>query len=394
MIKRNTIGYFSAIFLIFILLSPLGMSAGQHYNYEFHPVKKLPISVGGIAFNPHSKLVYAYSSRNLYVIDALTEEIKKKVVVLDSSYNSTIYSLSGIGFDPNTNKIYLSAAINEVWVMNASNYKITKKIKISSMENPNYGAGNIYINENTNMVYVATNNGYTVINGNNDTMVKIIPYGALDFYHNALWVWKGENITVENLNSGEVIKIIKTNISEINATSWENPQMYFSANRLFISSNMKGIMEYDIKNYKLLQYWNLNQLGLREGDSLSIGAYDSNNHILYATHTYPINLTSFATGIMAVNADNGNILAKMNNITWSDLYGHGGSAWIVGVNPATHNLYVCIKEAQSTSAELMIYSFQISSTLDYLTISVIIIVSVGASIVGICIYYKKARRSS
>ncbi len=152
---------------------------------------------------------------------------------------------------------------------------------------------------------------------------------------------------------------------------------------------MMGIMEYNMKNYKLLQYWNLKQLGLREGNGLSIGAYDSNNHILYATHLYFINFTSFATGIMAVNADNGNILAKMNNITWGNLYGHGGSAWIVGVNPVTHNLYARVKEAQSKSAELMIYSLQRISTLDYVTISVIIITAGGVLIAGLWIYHRR-----
>ena len=403
--EKKIIWNILSISLIFILLSPLGMSAEQNYNYEFHLVKKLPVSVEGMAFNLHSKLVYAYSSRNLYVIDALTEEIKKKVVVLDSSYNSPIYSLNGIGFNPNTNKIYLSAATNEVWVMNASDYKITKKIKISSTENPNYRASSITVDEKTNMIYVESKLPpppdsympvcrYTVINGNNDTMVKIIPYGALDFYHNALCIWEVVNITVEDLNSEKIIKIIKTNISENDFLLWDNPHIYFSANRLFILSEMRGIMEYDMKNYRIMRYWNLKQLGLKEGDGLGIGAYDSDNHILYATYQYPINSTSFATGIMAVNTDNGNILAKMSDITWSDLYGHGGSAWIVDVNPVTHNLYACIKEQQSTSAELVIYSLQRNSTpMDYVTISAIIIAGGGVLIAGLWIYHRKKQNA-
>ena len=390
MIKRNTIGYFSAIFLIFILLSPLGMGAENSYEYSFHLVKKLPIDVNQMVYNMKDKVIYTYDRNNLIVIDATTNTIQKEILMINDSYNSMIYGLRGIGYNPVTKKIYLVASLNETWVVNANNYHIIKKIHTESLMGGS-GVYPIYVDEKTNTVYVQTYLGYVVIDGKKDTFIKTIVGGVLDFEHNAIWNGYTDDtnktyiIKITDISTGKVIKIIKANIPE-DKLYW-SPQMYEFGDKLFVQSSIgTSIIEYDMYNYKILHVW--------KDVGFNFGYYDNNNQLLYGTYS---NITGSKVkheyGILAFDTSNGLVVGKMDNITWKYDYQEYNPISIISVNPITHNLYVSVKNAQSEKTELQIYTVGGTSTpptsINYIIISTIIITSAGALIAGIWLYHRK-----
>ena len=390
MIKRKTIGYIFTILLIFVLLSPLGMSAGQNYNYNFHLVKKLPIDVNQMVYNMKDKVIYTYDHNNLIVIDATTNTIQKEILMINDSYNPMFYGLRGIGYNSVTKKIYLVASINETWVIDSNNYDIIKKIHTESLMIYS-GVYPIYADEKTNTMYLQTYFGYIMIDGKKDTVIKTIDGGVLDFEHNAIWrgytddTNKSYIMTISDISTGKVIKTIKTDIPE-DTLYWETPRMYGFGDKLFVQS-MSGssIIEYDMENYKILHIW--------KGVDFKVGYYDNNKQLLYATYLTRYFITGSGEkdvyGILAFDTNNGVIVGKMDNITWKYDYQQYNPISIISVNLITHNLYVSVKKPQSEETELQIYLVEENSTQDYLTISVIIITAGGVLIAGIWIYHRK-----
>ncbi len=396
--ERKTILNIISILLAFILLVPLGMSAEQSYDYSFHLAKKLPIKVEQVIYNIKNKLIYTYNSSTLIVMDAITNTIKKEISMINNSYNSMFYSLRGIGYNSVTKKIYLVASINEVWVVDANNYKITKKIQLNSGL-VSTGLYPIYVDEKRNTVYLQTYSGYIVMDGKKDTVIKTINEGVLDFEHDAIWSGytdatnKSYIMTVSDISTGKVIKTIKTDIPD-DVLYW-TPHMYEFGDKLFVQSTVSSsIIEYDMENYKILHVWKGEDFNKKCGVFPEIGNYDDSKHLLYAAFnpTYsPIGHRD-ERGIVAIDTDNGQIVGKLNNITY-DSSSAGVISSIISVNPITHALYVSVKKALSENTELQIYSVQSNSAspaipMYSVIISGILIAAVGA-VVAAWLYYRK-----
>ncbi len=388
MINIHRIWALIAILLVFTLISPHSLCENAHYS--FHQFKKLSVDAHSLTFNLRDNLIYACSSRDIYVIDSTTDSIEKKINVIGSDY-PPIYYISGIGFNSQTGKIYISVYPDEVLVMNADNYHIVKKIKISSTNNPNYGASAVYVNEKTNMIYVRSSliPKYTVINGKNDTMVGLIPSGALDFEHDALWTWGRDpgyeyyNLTVWNLQNMKVVKRIVTPIS-FNNNFWENAALHHFGSKIYVM-NMgypaKRALIYSTDNYRYLATWS----DLRIND---MSAFDSNKNVIYGTYHESVNLTSWSLGISAIDANSGKIIGKEGNLTWSDGYHHLGEVSILGVNPETHRIYVSINYGNNSTALISYYlSYSHSVKSSYIQ-GTIIGVALVIIIIGLCIYWR------
>ena len=392
MVKRKTIGYISVIFLIFILLFP-SISAERNYEYSFHLVKKLPINVNQMVYNMEDKLIYTYDSHEIIVMDATTNTIQKEILMINDSYNSMIYGLRGIGYNPVTKKIYLVASINETWAIDANNYHVIKRIHTESLMGYS-GVYPIYVDEKTNTVYVQTYFGYIVIDGKKDTFIKTISDGVLDFEHNAIWNGYTDDtnktyiMKITDISTGKVIKMIKTDIPE-DRLYW-SPQMYKFGDKLFVQSSIGlSIIEYDMNNYKILHIW--------KDVNFKLGYYDNNKQLLYGTYStrYFMNGSGEKDehGILAFDTSNGMVVGKIDNITWKYDFQICNPISIISVNPITYNLYISVKKAQSEKTELQIYTVEGNPTpptpINYVTISVIIITSAGALIAGIWIYHRK-----
>ncbi len=380
-----------AIFVVGILLFP----AAQAYGKEsFHVVKKLKIDVGHMVFNTEDNLIYTFSLHNLYVLDSVKNTVKENITIIDSSY-SPIYKISGIGYNSQTHKIYLSVYPNEVIVLSAGNYSVLKKIKLSSTENENYGAWGVYVDENINTIYVRTSKGYTVINGKNDSMVGIIPCewsfhnDHLDLKHSTMWFWNIDKIIVRDLRTWNVVRII--NIT--NKNYWfQDPWVWSYGDRVVIEDEVTGYMlEYSTDNYRFIRVWNVSALGLYPSSGFSPGAYDSQNHILYATFGMFINLTVTEMGIMAIDMDNLRVVAEMKNVTWTDTLHAHGELQICGVNPKSHYLYVSVKNPNE-SKNLLIYSLGTESNGEYAMIFYAMVGVVVAIIAIVAVLYLRKRK--
>ena len=240
-IKRWFEGNVLLIFTVIVLglLLFTAYSSGGEMKYCFGQQKKILIDVNSLTFNEKDELLYACSSRNLYVLNSHTDVILKNITILGSNYSS-IYQINGLAFNSKTYRLYIGVYPNEVLVMNAQNYKIIGEIKVdvSTPVNPNYESSGILVDEKTNMIYVKTQlqdsshrysfvGKYIVIDGKTNSVKGLIPGGIIDFEHNYLWTWGMSNftyynLTAFNLQTMDVVKRIVTDISFSDA-GWENP---------------------------------------------------------------------------------------------------------------------------------------------------------------------------
>ncbi len=369
---------------VMILLIP-GV-VGVFPQHTFREVKEVRIYISHMTFNAGKRLIYATSSDSIYVLSSQTLTIIKEVKII----NSSVYQIAGIGFNPTTNKLYISVWPNEVIVMNAKDYSIMKRMKVSSLTHKLYGNAEVYVDSRTDMIYVATLNEtdenhivpiYLVINGKEDKIENYIPRGALDFAHNAEWIWETGTrdymLLVKNLNTGKREYELDTHIPW-NSTEWNpRPRMHVSCNHLYIVSGMGRALVYDTDNATLLHRWS------HMGNDLSdLTAFDCRHSVAYGL-VVGGNITTITYGIRAIDLKSGTKLAELKNITTATTTEPSGIK-ILGVDPSTSYLYVEVNEYEKPNSSYMVaYSlhpekkgYEPNTTL-LLSIAVVVIASVG-----------------
>jgi YVTN family beta-propeller protein len=130
-------------------------------------------SVNDIAVNPTTNLIY------------LTTASSNSVIVIDGNANNAISEISlqhyalSIAVNPVTNMLYVShgnsqAYSNLISVIDGDTNSVVSSIQLDSSS-----YGDLDVNENTNMVYLAGHfsNSLSVIDGGNNTVVATVPVG-------------------------------------------------------------------------------------------------------------------------------------------------------------------------------------------------------------------------
>ncbi len=360
-----------ALIIVAVLVIPATFGTEHVGQMHFKVMEKVHLSLAGLAFDDRDNKIFGISENNLYVLSPQMK-VEKKITLSNATYGPTG---KGIAFNPATNKIYISMWPNKIMVLNAKNYSIIKKIELDSIcVDPNLGAATPYIDVQRNMIYVKTGSGtesrFISINGKNDSLGKEYPFGALNFNKNELWVWNSSashyNINIYSLSSGKLIKTIQTSISVNNSYI-----LRFSGDRAFVEyycDDDNIITEYNTTAYSIVQSWNTTKFIAPPG-SMGIAGYDSGNHIAYAIYTMPLqnNASLHQEGMMAINADNGEILARETNITVNKEYEINKFGYLLGIDPATHNLYVGIFQPHSmmpptVSTDIIVYSLESSES--------------------------------
>ncbi|NPA75045.1 MAG: hypothetical protein GXO25_03055 [Euryarchaeota archaeon] len=381
------------ILSLFILLVP-GALAGAAQGPAFHEVKKLNMNVRVMAFNSGAGLIYAGSSRTLYVLNSETYAVEKKIGVLSSF--PAVYHITGVGYDSGTGKLYIAAWPDKVVVLNAQNYQTLKVIKTTSPGKLYEDVSNVYVDTHTDMIYVKVLNEsgnyapmYAVINGKNDTLSGFIDYGALYFAHNELWVWtrsiKNFTLQVRSLSDGNVKREITVPVSQLNG-SWENPKMLVFSSLLYIHpAESADVLVYDLNSYSLVHHWKNASLA-----ETTFSAYDAKYNVLFGIHGTPVNFTAYSVGLVAVNASTGRTVARLDNITITSLYG-GGTLKVLGFDSSGY-LYASVQKDANSTATLEVYEFSASSAeTPTFPMEIIIGVLIAVAVAAVVVYAVKVK---
>jgi len=126
----------------------------------------------GVGVNPNTNMIYvsanAYTTKNgpVMVIDGNTNTVVTKIIVGPDTW--------GVGVNPNTNMIYVANSNSfKVSVIDGSTNSVVSTIPVG-----NWPTG-IGVNPNTNMIYISDSgsNTVSVIDGSTNSVVSTIPVG-------------------------------------------------------------------------------------------------------------------------------------------------------------------------------------------------------------------------
>ncbi len=335
---------FSFAVILLVLLSIAHVSGATAINEKPKIINKIDLPITDVAFNSRKNIVYGCTNDTLYVFNAQNQVIRKVQLLAHDNY---MHFLRFVAYNPRTNKIYLAEEPSTIIVLNGNNYSVIKKLELSLSENPNSWINGITVDSSENMVYLDDFDTYCVINGENDTFLRVFHFkGALDLRHHYLWSWSRDvgygnyYIVVRDLSNMSVVREIKTPVP-FNDSGWVEPQVNVFGSYFYVENYTGYTYVYSTDNYSLV-----NNFTLKEGTVLK--AFDAKYNVLYSQYISWSNKTGIYMGVSMVDSTTGKILSSLPNLTYNDGNMHLGTLYIVGVSPGTHLVYVAISSSNNT----------------------------------------------